>query len=122
MNRAAASFYGPAFGDAPAKPTEFLSVAKIDDRYGPVGPDELDGDPAVVTDDTQMALAVAWALRNGELTPAEVEPRLRKRFVAWAHSPDNNRAPGMTCSPEIVQSGPIYRRWPMRWKTRLMAR
>jgi ADP-ribosylglycohydrolase len=26
-----------------------------------------------------------------------VEPLLRKRFVAWAHSPDNNRAPGNTC-------------------------
>lgn len=26
-----------------------------------------------------------------------LEPLLRPRFLAWAASPDNNRAPGMTC-------------------------
>ncbi|GAA2996406.1 ADP-ribosylglycohydrolase family protein [Actinokineospora diospyrosa] len=98
MNRVAGSFYGLAFGDALARPTEFLTVAEIDERFGPLGPDELDGDPALVTDDTQMALAVAWALHGvDEYTPAVLEPRLRERFVAWSVSPDNDRAPGMTC-------------------------
>ncbi|MDX3658966.1 ADP-ribosylglycohydrolase family protein [Streptomyces sp. ID05-26A] len=98
MDRIAGSWYGLAFGDALAKPTEFLTVEEIDRQFGPDGPDDLTGDPALVTDDTQMALAVAWALRDaGHLTADALEPRLRERFVAWAHSPENNRAPGMTC-------------------------
>jgi ADP-ribosylglycohydrolase len=67
-------------------------------RYGPAGPTELEGYPALVTDDTQMALAVAWSLREAPALTAEaLEPLLRRRFLAWALSPDNNRAPGMTC-------------------------
>lgn len=97
MDRIAGSLYGLAFGDALAKPTEFLTVAEIEREFG-AGPDDLTGDPALVTDDTQMALAVAWALRDvDEYTAEALEPRLRERFVAWAHSPENNRAPGMTC-------------------------
>ncbi|MEV6690539.1 ADP-ribosylglycohydrolase family protein [Micromonospora sp. NPDC051196] len=98
QRRAAGSIFGLAFGDALGKPTEFLSVAEIDRRYGPTGPRELVGDPALVTDDTQMALAVAWALHDApEHTAEAVQPLLRQRFLAWAASPDNNRAPGMTC-------------------------
>ncbi len=95
---AAGSLFGLAYGDALGKPTEFLSVAEIERRYGPAGPRELVGDPALVTDDTQMALAVGWALRETPRYTAEaVEPLLRQRFLDWAASPDNNRAPGMTC-------------------------
>ncbi|KKK07853.1 ADP-ribosylglycohydrolase family protein [Micromonospora sp. HK10] len=96
--RASGSLFGLAFGDALGKPTEFLTVAEIVRRYGPAGPRELVGDPALVTDDTQMALAVAGALRDAPGYSAEaVEPLLRQRFLDWAASPDNNRAPGMTC-------------------------
>ncbi|MER7165485.1 ADP-ribosylglycohydrolase family protein [Micromonospora sp. NPDC000207] len=96
--RATGSLFGLAYGDALGLPTEFLTVAEIHHRYGPAGPRELTGDPALVTDDTQMALAVAWALRDApEFTPEAVEPLLRQRFVAWSVSPDNDRAPGMTC-------------------------
>ncbi|MFG1895453.1 ADP-ribosylglycohydrolase family protein [Micromonospora zamorensis] len=96
--RASGSLFGLAYGDALGKPTEFLTVAEIQHRYGPTGPRELSGEPALVTDDTQMALAVGWALHEAPtLTPEAVEPLLRQRFVAWAVSPDNNRAPGMTC-------------------------
>lgn len=96
--RASGSLFGLAYGDALGKPTEFLSVAEIERRYGPTGPRALSGDPALVTDDTQMALAVGWALHEApSLTPEAVEPLLRRRFVAWSVSPDNNRAPGMTC-------------------------
>ncbi|MFC4145614.1 ADP-ribosylglycohydrolase family protein [Micromonospora mangrovi] len=96
--RAAGSLFGLAYGDALGKPTEFLTVAEIVRRYGPTGPRELVGDPALVTDDTQMALAVAWALHDAPAySPEAVEPLLRQRFVAWSVSPDNNRAPGMTC-------------------------
>ncbi|MFG1842236.1 ADP-ribosylglycohydrolase family protein [Micromonospora sp. NPDC049175] len=96
--RASGSLFGLAYGDALGKPTEFLTVAEIEHRYGPTGPRELSGEPALVTDDTQMALAVGWALHDAPaLTPEVVEPLLRRRFLAWAVSPDNNRAPGMTC-------------------------
>ncbi|MDI5939529.1 ADP-ribosylglycohydrolase family protein, partial [Micromonospora sp. DH15] len=98
LRRASGSLLGLAYGDALGRPTEFLTVAEIHRRYGPAGPRELEGDPALVTDDTQMALAVAWALHDAPAyTPAAVEPLLRERFVAWSVSPDNNRAPGMTC-------------------------
>ncbi|MCO1599300.1 ADP-ribosylglycohydrolase family protein [Micromonospora sp. RHAY321] len=96
--RASGSLFGLAYGDALGKPTEFLSVSEIVRRYGPTGPRELSGQPAMVTDDTQMALAVGWALHEApSFTPEAVEPLLRRRFLAWAVSPDNNRAPGMTC-------------------------
>jgi ADP-ribosylglycohydrolase len=29
--------------------------------------------------------------------PGVLEPLSRQRFLEWAGSPDNNRAPGMTC-------------------------
>ncbi|MER7889471.1 ADP-ribosylglycohydrolase family protein [Micromonospora sp. NPDC094482] len=98
LRRAAGSLFGLAYGDALGKETEFLAVTEIVRRHGPSGPRELVGDPALVTDDTQMALAVGWALREAPaLTPEAVEPALRRRFLAWAASPENNRAPGMTC-------------------------
>ena len=96
--RASGSLFGLAYGDALGKPTEFLTVAEIERRYGPTGPRELSGEPVLVTDDTQMALAVGWALHEAQsFTPEAVQPLLRQRFLAWAISPDNNRAPGMTC-------------------------
>jgi ADP-ribosylglycohydrolase len=108
--RASGSLFGLAYGDALGKPTEFLPVAEIVARYGPTGPRHLEGDPALVTDDTQMGLAVAWALHEAPTpTPATLEPLLRQRFLDWAHSPDNNRAPGMTClraCGELARGGP----------------
>jgi ADP-ribosylglycohydrolase len=90
--------FGLAYGDALGKPTEFMTVADIHKRYGPGGPRALEGDPALVTDDTQMTLAVGKALLAVHTpTPEVLEPLLRERFLEWAASPDNNRAPGMTC-------------------------
>ncbi|MDH6465242.1 ADP-ribosylglycohydrolase [Micromonospora sp. A200] len=104
--RASGSLFGLAYGDALGKPTEFLTVAEITRRYGPGGPRALVGDPALVTDDTQMALAVAWALHDASAyTPEVVEPLLRQRFGEWAVSPDNNRAPGMTCLRACAELG-----------------
>jgi ADP-ribosylglycohydrolase len=103
VERVKGSLFGLAFGDALGRPTEFLTVEEIIKRYGQAGPRELEGDPALVTDDTQMALGVAWALYEApEFTPAVVERLLRRRFVAWAHSPDNNRAPGNTCMRAVA--------------------
>ena len=98
-NRASGSLFGMAYGDALGKPTEFMPVARIEAEYGPGGPQDLAGDPAQVTDDTQMALAVGHALRavRQDLTPQALVGVLTERFVGWLMSPDNNRAPGNTC-------------------------
>ena len=107
---ASGCLFGLAYGDALGKPTEFMTVTEIRDRYGPDGPRDLTGDPALVTDDTQMTLAVGKALLDAATpTAAVLEPLLRARFLEWAASPDNNRAPGMTClraCGALSQGGP----------------
>lgn len=92
----AGALFGVALGDALAAPTEFLSVPEIVDRFGPAGPLQPSSN---VTDDTQMTIAVAEALLEAPrpLAPASLEAALRRRFVAWNESPENNRAPGTTC-------------------------
>jgi ADP-ribosylglycohydrolase len=98
MKNASGTLFGLAYGDALGKPTEFQTYAEIIAVHGPDGPRELTGDPALVTDDTQMTLAVGEGiLAAGVFTPEALEPAWREAFVAWASSPDNNRAPGMTC-------------------------
>jgi ADP-ribosylglycohydrolase len=98
VTNAAATLFGLAYGDSLGKPTEFQTYAEIVAEYGTDGPRRLTGHPALVTDDTQMALAVGEGiLAAGEFTPAALAPAWRDAFVAWASSPDNNRAPGMTC-------------------------
>ncbi|WP_027342182.1 ADP-ribosylglycohydrolase family protein [Hamadaea tsunoensis] len=93
----AGSLFGLAYGDALGAPTEFRTVPEILARYGPAGPRDLAGPVSLVTDDTQMAIAVGNALLGGEVSPALLEPRLRAEFLAWWQSPENDRAPGNTC-------------------------
>jgi ADP-ribosylglycohydrolase len=103
MRAATGSLFGLAYGDSLGKPTEFQEYATIVARYGPGGPRQLVGEPALVTDDTQMALAVGEALLEAHaVTPDELEPVLRRRFLEWAASPENDRAPGMTCLRAIA--------------------
>jgi ADP-ribosylglycohydrolase len=98
MRNASGTLFGLAYGDALGKPTEFQTYAEIIAVHGPDGPRTLTGNPALVTDDTQMTLAVGEGiLAAGAFTPEALEPAWREAFVAWASSPDNNRAPGMTC-------------------------
>src|ERR1700754_1940687 len=98
VRSAAGSLYGLAYGDSLGKPTEFQTYETIVATYGSDGPRALTGHPALVTDDTQMALAVGEALLAApEFTAAALEPKVRRAFLEWAASPDNNRAPGMTC-------------------------
>jgi ADP-ribosylglycohydrolase len=110
MRRASGCLFGLACGDALGAATEFLNIKEICDRFGPNGPQEIAGNPARVTDDTQMTLAVGQALVEAgaaNLTVASLEPALRRTFVEWLHSPDNNRAPGMTClqACEYLETG-----------------
>ena len=99
QRKASGSLFGLAFGDALGADTEFMSAEQIIAKYGPEGPDELQGHPARVTDDTQMTLAVGEALLAAEkpYSADTLEEPLRAAFIAWDRSPDNNRAPGNTC-------------------------
>lgn len=97
---ATGALLGLAIGDAMGHPTEFDEIEDIANRC----PDwrELPlPDPALVTDDTQMTLALARGLRTalsgGRLTPGRVAAPVREEFLDWCRSPENNRAPGMTC-------------------------
>lgn len=100
---ATGTLVGLALGDALGFPTEFNDVPAILAKCGPWRRMELPGGrgKAYVTDDTQMALAVARALRTavdrGVLAPLRLVRPLRDEFVDWYHSPENNRAPGRTC-------------------------
>ncbi|MFJ2259035.1 ADP-ribosylglycohydrolase family protein [Streptomyces sp. NPDC087844] len=97
---ATGALVGLALGDALGYPTEFKDVPSILAAYGPWRELELP-DPAYITDDTQMTLAVARGLRaamdRGLLGPRELVESVRKEFIAWNRSPENNRAPGNTC-------------------------
>ncbi|MFF5187027.1 ADP-ribosylglycohydrolase family protein [Streptomyces sp. NPDC000345] len=97
---ATGSLLGLALGDALGFPTEFNDVPSILATCGPWRQMELPG-RALVSDDTQMTLAVGRALRTamdrGLLVPTRLERPLREEFVDWYQSPENNRAPGRTC-------------------------
>jgi ADP-ribosylglycohydrolase len=97
--RASGCLFGLAFGDALGADTEFLNVSEILRNFPPAGPLEPPGNPAPVTDDTQMTLAVGKALLQAArpYTATTLEEPLRRAFVEWNDSPDNNRAPGITC-------------------------
>ncbi|MEU0134402.1 ADP-ribosylglycohydrolase family protein [Streptomyces sp. NPDC006296] len=91
---------GLALGDALGFPTEFDDVPSILATCGPWRQMPLP-QPALVSDDTQMTLALGRGIRTamdrGPLTPERLVGPVRQEFVAWLHSPDNNRAPGGTC-------------------------
>ncbi|NUV57643.1 ADP-ribosylglycohydrolase family protein [Streptomyces coelicolor] len=91
---------GLALGDALGFPTEFKDVPSILATHGDWRSLELPK-PAVVTDDTQMTLALGRGLRTamdrGTLGPKRLERPVREEFVEWWRSPENNRAPGNTC-------------------------
>ncbi|MFE8964563.1 ADP-ribosylglycohydrolase family protein [Streptomyces iakyrus] len=91
---------GLALGDALGFPTEFNDVPSILAKCGPWREMELPQRP-VVSDDTQMTLALGRAVRTamdrGVLAPLRLVRPLREEFVNWYQSPENNRAPGRTC-------------------------
>ena len=111
-NKIKGSYYGSAIGDGLGYTTEFATMEEIFDEFGPNGIIEPYGNPILVTDDTQMAIAVSYALMDcynleENITPKRFETKLRKYFIEWYNSPENNRAPGMTCmgSCENLEEG-----------------
>lgn len=110
---ATGSLLGLALGDALGFPTEFNDVPSILAKCGPWREMELPT-PAIVTDDTQMTLALGKGLRTamdrGLLAPKRLERPVREEFVDWYRSPENNRAPGgRAWSPAIcsrTRAGP----------------
>ena len=83
-NHASGTLFGLALGDALAAPVEFMDVATILRKYPAGGPSAPEGDPALVTDDTQMALCVGEALLAAPrpYAAATLEGPLRETFVA----------------------------------------
>ncbi|MER7750504.1 ADP-ribosylglycohydrolase family protein [Kitasatospora sp. NPDC097643] len=113
MGKATGALLGLAIGDAIGRVTEFKAVETIaadhpDWRQLPLP------ERALVTDDTQMTLALGRGLRTalerGPLTPSRLARPVREEFVDWWRSPENNRAPGMTCLRACERlSHPEYR-------------
>ncbi|HEY8985921.1 MAG TPA: ADP-ribosylglycohydrolase family protein, partial [Streptomyces sp.] len=97
---ATGALVGLALGDALGFPTEFNDVPQIEAKCGPWRHMALPA-RAIVSDDTQMTLALARGLRSamdrGVLGTQGLVTPLRQEFVTWYHSPENNRAPGRTC-------------------------
>lgn len=107
LDRVRGSLFGAALGDALGAQTEFVrSASAILAKWPPDGPQEPArgrGGVYLVTDDTQMMLAVGEGLErllalDGVAAVQEAAPEVfREVFVAWFHDPQNNRAPGNTC-------------------------
>jgi ADP-ribosylglycohydrolase len=109
------SFVGLAVGDALGFPTEFRRRAQLLQAFGPEGVTDFvrqhdarfsvpphilgrDHPAGTYSDDTQLSLAVAEALLAAPAHDLDaLMTELARRFIAWAHSPENNRAPGSTC-------------------------
>ncbi|WP_369270121.1 ADP-ribosylglycohydrolase family protein [Streptomyces sp. R11] len=112
---ATGALLGLALGDALGFPTEFNDVPSILAKCGPWREMELPT-PAIVTDDTQMTLALGKGLRTamdlGVLGPEAMMEPVRAEFVAWNRSPENNRAPGNTC----LRACDLLERTDMPWQ------
>lgn len=99
-SRISGALFGAAIGDGYGYPTEFKSFRDIHVHWPPDGPDAPEGDPILVTDDTQMSLAVGKALMQcfpAAWQPEQIADALVRTFIEWLNDPKNDRAPGMTC-------------------------
>ncbi len=94
QTRARAIFYGLALGDALGWPIEFLTMRKINIKYGERGIQE-PPDPAQFSDDTQTSMAIAQGLIDaGDADIDTLMGSVAHHLIAWNNSPQNNRAAG----------------------------
>ena len=90
LNRALGAFYGLALGDALGMPTQSLSRAQIQQRFGAIsgledaGPDQpiaANMPKGSITDDTEQAILVGQLLIDGQ---GRIEPALlAQRLIEW---------------------------------------
>ena len=93
INKIKGSYYGSAIGDGLGYATEFANMEEIIEEYGVNGITEPEGNPIEVTDDTQMAMAVSYALMDcynleENITPSRFEATLRKYFICLLYTSD----------------------------------
>lgn len=108
---------GLAYGDALGRPTEFMKAKDLAKFGSPfqkhVGLNTAQN--GIVTDDTQMSIAVAHAaLSRCPADPKDLTGQFVKNFIGWYEDPaslDGRRAPGMTCMGAVKQ----LRKNPGRW-------
>lgn len=93
---------GLAYGDALGRPLEFATkdaIHKLDPFRKQVGINT--SHQGIVTDDTQMSIAVARAARtHGRPNPGHLTDAYVREFIRWDRDPkshDGRRAPGITC-------------------------
>lgn len=91
---------GAAIGDAWGYPVEFTTYAVLSQQYPDGAP--YPAAPALISDDTQMSLAVTHALTTASRLHQDPRAHLIHRFLSWREDPDNNRAPGTTCMTALA--------------------
>jgi ADP-ribosylglycohydrolase len=101
-NRFTGCMLGLAIGDALGYPVEFMNRDEITQAYGPQGIIDFVENQwhprGMYSDDTQMTIAVAQALLAADIDDLDsIMRNIKREFIAWANSPENNRAPGQTC-------------------------
>lgn len=107
LDRRLGVLFGSAFGDALGRPTEFMHMDALNKLGSPfntrIGIHT--GPQGIVTDDTQMAIAVAHAaLVRGEADRDNLTWQFVKFFTMWMQDPasmDGRRAPGITCVTSV---------------------
>lgn len=117
MDRMLGVTYGLAYGDALGRPTEFVRADTLAKLGNPFRPQIGLTRPAqgIVTDDTQMSLAVGHAaLDVDKPTPAALTEAFTHHFIAWYDDPksrDGRRAPGATCLSAVGSLKRNPRQW-----------
>src|SRR5688572_30410242 len=107
-DRIAGCVLGAAIGDAMGHATEFLSMEKIRQKFGPNGVQgyeifwERDGKRfAPYTDDTQMAEVVLRTLIEAKAQSLTLDASMQlmaRGFIEWAENPQGgHRSPGNAC-------------------------
>jgi ADP-ribosylglycohydrolase len=91
-------FYGLCLGDSLGSRTEFLQQKDILSRFGISGIQD-PANPALLTDDSQLTIALAKALCNANLFDnLSIQNSIAKEFKAWRLAPDTpDRFPGRAC-------------------------